>query len=62
MPMTPKQIEKLLLQNGFVFQRQRGSHRIFFNPETKKVACVPMHSKDLKPGTEHQILKNAGLK
>ena len=35
---------------------------MFFHPETKKIACVPMHNKDLKPGTEHQILKDAGLK
>lgn len=62
MPMTPKQMEKLLIENGFEFQRQRGSHRMFFNPKTKKFANVPMHCKDLKPGTEHQILKDAGLK
>ena len=62
MPMTPKQMEKLLLQNGFIFDRQKGSHRTFFNPETKRIATVPMHAKDLKKGTEQKILKDAGLK
>lgn len=27
MPMTPKQMEKFLLKNGFIFERQKGSHR-----------------------------------
>lgn len=62
MPMTPKEIEKLLEKNGFVFQRQKGSHRVFYNPETERRAVVPMHAKDLKKGTEQRILKDAGLK
>lgn len=62
MPMTPKELEKLLIKNGFVFQRQKGSHRIFYNEKTQKRAVVPMHAKDLKVGTEQRILKDAGLK
>lgn len=62
MPMTAKEMEKLLLSNGFIFQRQKGSHRIFYNPDTKRTAVVPMHSKDLKTGTEQKVLKDAGLK
>lgn len=62
MPMTPKEIEKLLLKNGFIFERQKGSHKIFYNSETKRIAVVPMHAKDLKKGTEQKILKDAGLK
>lgn len=62
MPMTPKEMERLLLANGFVFDRQKGSHKVFWNNETKKTAVVPMHAKDLKKGTEQKILKDAGLK
>lgn len=62
MPMTPKEMEKLLLKNGFVFQRQNGSHKIFYNTQTNRTAVVPMHAKDLKTGTENKILKDAGLK
>ena len=62
MPMTPKDLEKILIKNGFVFQRQKGSHRIFYNEETKRRVVVPMHAKDLKVGTEQRILKDAGLK
>ena len=60
--MKPKEMEKLLLKNGFIFQRQRGSHRLYYNPQTNRTAVVPIHSKDLKIGTEQQILKQAGLK
>lgn len=62
MPMTPKEMERLLLNNGFVFDRQKGSHKVFWNKETGKIAVVPMHSKDLKKCTEQRILKDAGLK
>lgn len=62
MPMTPKEMERLLLDNGFVFDRQKGSHKVFWNNKTKKTAVVPMHAKDLKKGTEQRILKDAGLK
>lgn len=62
MPMTPKEIERLLIKNGFTFQRQRGSHKIFYNSISKRMVVVPMHAKDLKKGTEQKILKDAGLK
>lgn len=62
MPMTPKQMIKLLKQNGFYEDRQDGSHKFFKNPETNRCTTVPYHSKDLKKGTEQKILKDAGLK
>ena len=42
--------------------RQNGSHKVFENKETGKIAVVPFHCKDLKKGTEQNILKQAGLK
>lgn len=62
MPMTAKQMIKLLKENGFVEVRQNGSHKFFINKETKRSTVVPCHSKDLKKGTEESILKQAGLK
>ena len=59
--MTAKQIIKLLEANGFEYIRSNGSHRIYRNPHTGKTVIVPYHSKDLKPGTERNILKQAGL-
>lgn len=62
MPLTPKQIIKLLEQNGFVQTGSNGSHRKYYNAATGKTVIAPYHAKDLKPGTEQNILKQAGLK
>lgn len=62
MPMTPKEIFKLLKANGFEYVGSTGSHRKCRNPETGRTVIVPFHAKDLKPGTEKNILKMAGLK
>ncbi len=57
MPMTPKQMIRLLEQNGFVLVSANGSHYKYHNPTTNKTTVVPFHAKDLKPGTEKNILK-----
>ncbi|MGD9567884.1 MAG: type II toxin-antitoxin system HicA family toxin [Sedimentibacter sp.] len=62
MPMTSKEIIKLLENNGFVCVRQNGSHKFYINVKTKKMTTVPIHNKDLPKGTEQKILKDAGLK
>ena len=62
MPMTPKEMVRLLKEYGFVEVRQNGSHKIFENKETGRKTTVPFHCKDLKKGTEQKILKDAGLK
>lgn len=62
MPMKPADMVKLLKKNGFIVISQNGSHMKLRNMETGKTVIVPMHNKDLKKGTEQQILKQAGLK
>ena len=62
MPLTPKEMCRLLEQNGFVCIRSNGFHRMYSNPVTKKSTVVPYHAKDLKPGLEKSILKQAGIK
>lgn len=63
MPMTPKEIIRILKKNGFKEIRQPGtSHLRMVNPETGKQTTVPMHSKELGKGLEQAILKQAGLK
>lgn len=62
MPMTSKQMLKLLKQNGFIEIRQAGSHKILKNPDNNRTVVVPFHVKDLPKGTERNILKQAGLK
>ncbi len=62
MPMSPKEMMKLLKQNGFEEVGQNGSHVKLKNSETGRTVIVPYHSKDLKKGMEQAILKQAGLK
>lgn len=62
MPMTPKEMEKLLLKHGFQYIRSNGSHRFYQHPITRRTTTIPFHVKDLKKGTEQKILKDAGLK
>ena len=62
MPMTPKEMIKLLLKNGFIILSQNGSHIKLWNPDTNRQVIVPYHSKEMKKGLEQAILKQAGLK
>ena len=59
--LTPKELIKLLEQKGFVFDRAKGSHQIYFHKEKKLRVVVPMHNKDLPAGTLHAILKQADI-
>ncbi len=62
MPMKPKELIKLLKDNGFEETGSNGSHRKLYNSKTNKTVVVPYHSKEMKKGTEQGILKQAGLK
>ncbi len=62
MPMTAKEMIKLLESNGFQEERQNELHIFFRNPITNKYTIVPYHCKTLKKGLEQAILKQAGLK
>ena len=60
--ITSKKLLKFLQKRGFYISRQSGSHMILHqkNDETKRVT-LPIHNKDLKPGTLSSILKQAGI-
>ncbi|MBQ7242476.1 MAG: type II toxin-antitoxin system HicA family toxin [Firmicutes bacterium] len=62
MPMTPKELIKLLKKNGFEEISQNGSHIKMKNFETGRQTIIPLHSKALKKGLEQAILKQAGIK
>lgn len=63
MPLTPKEMIRLLLQNGFVYVKSNnGSYQKYFNPQRNITVAVPLHAKELKKGLEQAILKQAGLK
>jgi predicted RNA binding protein YcfA (HicA-like mRNA interferase family) len=62
MNLSPRHLIKLLEENGFVFKRSKGSHRLYYNPINNKTAIVPFHGgRDVKKGTFLAILRQAGI-
>lgn len=57
--LKPKEIIKILEERGFMFVRQKGSHRLYRKGSLR--VSVPYHNKDLKPGTLRNILKQAEI-
>ena len=60
--LTPRKIIRILESRGFVLDRVKGSHHIYYHPETKRRVIVPLHKKDLPKGTLFEILKQAGIR
>jgi predicted RNA binding protein YcfA (HicA-like mRNA interferase family) len=61
--MKVKEVLALLLQDGWILTRTRGSHRQYHHPGKPGVVTVAgKASDDLGPGTVNSILKQAGLK
>jgi len=59
--LTPQKIIKVLEKKGFVLDRIKGSHHIYYHPEMKRRVVVPLHKRDLPKGTLLEILKQAGI-
>ncbi len=62
MPISSKDMERIILADGWVLKNQVGSHRHYTHPVKKGKVTIPFHSKDLTRKTELSILKQAGLK
>ena len=60
--MTVRELEKLLLQDGWIAVKQVGSHRQYKHPSKPGKVTVPIHKGDVSKGTANSILKQAGLK
>jgi len=47
---------------GFVLDRQRGSHAVYYRAADKTRVVIPMHGgADLKPGTLRAIIADLGV-
>lgn len=62
MPKKPIEMERIILADGWIIKTQVGSHRQYIHPTKTGKVTIPFHCKDLPKGTEHSILKQAGLK
>jgi predicted RNA binding protein YcfA (HicA-like mRNA interferase family) len=55
-----RRLLRALERAGFQRIRQTGSHVILRHPDAREIE-VPMHDRDLKPGTLEAILKEASI-
>lgn len=62
--MTWAELIRVLKDHGFEELRSgKGSHRQFWNPTTKRIVTIAVHTKkDVGPGLLHRILKDAGIR
>ena len=63
MPLKPRELEKLILADGWIFKSQQGSHRNYIHPVKPGKVTIPFHQgRDLTKKTENSIKRQAGLK
>jgi predicted RNA binding protein YcfA (HicA-like mRNA interferase family) len=66
MPRIPsiraREVARVARSMGFIFDRQKGSHAVYYRAADKRRIVIPMHgAKDLKPGTLRGIINDMGL-
>lgn len=59
--MTFREIEKILLNDGWDFKNAKGSHNHYIHPTKPGKVTVPNHSGDIDPRTVKSIFKQADI-
>jgi predicted RNA binding protein YcfA (HicA-like mRNA interferase family) len=59
--LKPREVEQILLKNGFIMNVSKSSHKQYFNPDTKAHTTIPFHSKDIATGTLRSIIRQSQL-
>ena len=60
--MRPKDVEKLITDDGWVYKNTRGSHKHFTHPAKPGKVTIPQHPGDTIDQTLlKKILKQAGI-
>ncbi len=61
--MTVREIQRMIVDDGWVMVAQKGSHRQYKHPTKSGRVTIAGHPKDdVAPGTLNSILRQAGLK
>ena len=60
--MTFREIERILLDDGWQYTESRGSHYQYRHPDKSGKVTVPNHRGDLNTKTVNSILRQAGIK
>lgn len=59
---SPKKVIKILIKNGWIEKRVRGSHHIFIKPNEEKIVTISTSKKIIPIGTLKNIEKQANIK
>lgn len=59
--MKVRELEKMILEDGWYQVGQKGSHRQYKHKIKKGKVTIPIHQGDIHPDTARSILKQAGL-
>ena len=59
--MRFREIESMILINGWYQVKQKGSHHQYKHPTKPGKVTIPEHGGDLNPDTVKSIMKQAGL-
>lgn len=59
--MRFREIEKIILDDGWQFKKAKGSHYSYIHPTKPGKITIPNHPGDIAPQIIKQILKQAGL-
>ena len=61
-PISGKRLCKVLEAHGWTLMRKSSSHFVYDRPGALRSIPVPVHgNRDLPTGTQHKIMKQAGL-
>lgn len=59
--MNFREIEKIIMADGWKFKKSKGSHHHYTHPAKPGKVTIPKHSGDLDPKTIKSILEQSGL-
>lgn len=60
--ITARDVVRIAEKIGFTFDRQKGSHAVYFRAVDHRRLVIPVHKgRDLKPGTLRGLIEDMGL-
>jgi len=59
-PLKPRELERMILERGWVFIRSAGSHRQYARLGYANIT-IPFHPGDLRQRTQETVMKQAGI-
>lgn len=59
--MRFREVEKLIVDDGWIFKNSKGSHNHYIHPSKTGKVTIPNHSGDIDNRTVKMIMKQAGL-